>query len=166
MSDSYVECLVKHKAPTVKVFLRILFTVLTVLFVLLFFFGLGFLAILMALVCGVLSYFMTLECNVEYEYLYVDREISIDKISAQRRRKTVEKLNTEKIEILAPVKSWHLDEYKNRQLKQKDYSVGYEEQPDKRYVMIYNNEMEVLLSPNSAFIAAVKNIAPRKVFTD
>lgn len=165
MSDSYVECLVKHKTPTVKVFLKILFLVLTVLFVLLFF-VVGFPAVIMALVCGVLSYFMTLECNVEYEYLYVDREISIDKISAQKKRKTVEKLNTEKIEILAPVKSWHLDEYKNRQLKVKDYSIGYEAQPDGRYMLIYNNEAKVLLSPNSAFIAAVKSVAPRKVFTD
>lgn len=165
MSDSYVECLVKHRTPTVKVILRVLFLVLIVLFVLLFF-AVGFPALIMAVVCGVLSYFMSLECSVEYEYLYVDREISIDKISAQKKRKTVEKLNTEKIEILAPVKSWHLDEYKNRQLKVKDYSIGYEAQPDKRYMLIYNNEVKVLLSPNSAFIAAVKNIAPRKVFTD
>lgn len=165
MSDSYVECLVKHKTPTVKVLLRMLFIVLTGLFVLLFF-VVGFPALIMALVCGVLSYFMTLECSVEFEYLYVDREINIDKISAQKKRKTVEKLNTEKIEILAPVNSWHLDEYKNRQLKVKDYSVGYEAQPDQRYMLIYNNEAKVLLSPNSAFIAAVKNVAPRRVFTD
>lgn len=165
MSESYVECLIKHKTPTVKVFLRILFTVLTVLFALLIFMA-GFLALIMAVVCGVLSYFMTLEGNVEYEYLYVDREISIDKISGQKRRKTIEKLNTEKIEILAPVNSWHLDEYKNRQLKQKDYSIGYEAQPDQRYVLIYNNEARVLLSPNPAFVAAVKSVAPRKVFTD
>ena len=165
MSESYVECLIKHKTPTVKAVLRILFTALCVLFALLFLM-VGFVALIMALVCGVLSYFMSLECHVEYEYLYVDRELSIDKISAQKRRKTVEKLNTEKIEILAPVNSWHLDEYKNRQLKQKDYSVGYEAQPDKRYMLIYNNEMRVLLSPNAALIAALKNVAPRKVFTD
>lgn len=165
MGESYVECLVKHKTPAVKAFLRILFMVLTVLFVLLFF-AVGFLAIIMALVCGGLSYFMSLECNVEYEYLYVDREISIDKISAQKRRKTIEKLNTEKIEILAPVNSWHLDEYRKRELKTKDYSVGYEAQPDGRYMLVYNNEMKVLLSPNSAFIAAIKSVAPRKVFTD
>lgn len=166
MSESYVECLVKHKTPTVKAILRILFPVLTVLFVFLGIAGIGLLALIMALVCAALSYFMSLECNVEYEYLYVDRELSIDKISAQKRRKTVEKLNTEKIEILAPVKSWHLDEYKNRQLKQKDYSIGYEAQPDQRYMLIYNNEMRVLISPNSALIAALKSVAPRKVFTD
>ncbi len=165
MNDFYVECLVKQKTPIIKIFLRILFTILTVLFLLVF--GMiGFPAVVMALLCGGLSYFMMLECSLEYEYLYVDRELSIDKISAQRRRKTVERLQAEKIEVLAPVGSHRLDEYKNRQLKQRDYSVGYEVQPDGRYVLIYNNEMRVLLSPNAALIEAVRSAAPRKVFTD
>lgn len=163
--ESYVECLVKHKAPGVKIFLKIVFMVLTALFLLIFI-RIGLLALIMAAVCGVLSYFMMLECDLEFEYLYVAREINIDKISARRKRKTIEKLNTEKMEILAPVGSWHLDEYKNRALKQKDYSIGYEEKPDKRYVLIYNNEVKILLSPSLAFIEALKNIAPRKVFTD
>lgn len=163
--ESYVECLVKHKTPGVKIFLKIVFMVLTALFLLIFI-RIGLLALIMAAVCGVLSYFMMLECDLEFEYLYVAREINIDKISARRKRKTIEKLNTEKMEILAPVGSWHLDEYKNRALKQKDYSIGYEEKPDKRYVLIYNNEVKILLSPSLAFIEALKNIAPRKVFTD
>lgn len=165
MDDFYVECLIKQKTRVGKVFLRVVFTVLAALFLLLAPMY-GFLAILMALLCGILSYFMMLECSLEYEYLYVDREISIDKISAQRRRKNVAKLNTEKIEILAPVHSHRLDEYRNRPLKQKDYSVGYAEQPDQRYAIIYNNEMRILISPNDAFIAAVRGVAPRKVFTD
>lgn len=165
MGDFYVECLVKQKTPTVKIFIKILFIALTALFVL-FSFMMGLLALIMAAVCGVLSYFMILECSLEYEYLYMDREISIDKISGQKRRKTVEKFSTEKIEILAPVNSGHLDEYRKRNLKQKDYSIGYEEQPEQRYLLVYNNEAKVLLSPNSAFIDAIKSIAPRKVFTD
>ncbi len=165
MSDSYVECLVSQKASPVKVFLRIIFPVLAVLFFLLFFLA-GPLSLIMALVCGVLSYFMMLESSIEYEYLYVDKEISIDKIKGKKRRKNVEKFETGKMEILAPVNSWHLGEYRSRDLKQKDYSIGYEAQPDQRYVLIYDNNVKILLSPSPAFIAAVKNVAPRKVFTD
>lgn len=165
MNDFYVEYMVKQKTPIIKIFLRILFTILTVLFFLLTPVA-GFLAIAMALLSGALSYFLTLECSLEYEYLYVDRELSVDKISAQRRRKTVAKFNTEKIEIFAPVRSHRLDEYGNRPLKQKDYSVGYEAQPDQRYVLIYNNELRILLSPNTALVEALRGVAPRKVFTD
>lgn len=165
MSELYVECLVSHKAPALKQFLKILFLVLTVLFFFLSFM-VGILALIMAIVCGVLSYYMTLETSLEYEYLYVDKEISIDKISSKKKRKNVEKLDTAKMEILAPVKSWHLDEYRGRNLKQKDYSIGYEEQPERRYALIYEGGIEILLSPSPAFLAAVKSVAPRKVFTD
>ncbi len=165
MNESYVECLVKHKTPAIKSFLKILFSVLTVLFFLISFM-VGFTGLIMAVVCGVLSYFTSMEASIEYEYLYVDREISIDKISNRKKRKNVEKIETAKMEILAPVKSWHLDEYRGRNLKQKDYSIGYEEQPDQRYALIYEGGVEILLSPSPAFIAAVKNAAPRKVFTD
>ena len=51
------------------------------------------------------------------------------------------------MEILAPIKSWHLDDYKNRQLKVVDYSSGVEQQPDIRYSMIYNGEKRVISSP-------------------
>ena len=70
------------------------------------------------------------------------------------------------MEILAPIKSWHLDEYKNRQLKTVDYSAGVEEKPDSRYCLIYNGEKKIIFQPNEAMVAAVKSIAPRKVFTD
>lgn len=165
MSESYVECLVRHKTSPVKVFLKFFFPVLAVLFFLLSV-ATGLLGLIMAAVCGVLSYFMTLEASIEYEYLYVDKEISIDKIRGQRKRKNVEKFDTGKIEILAPVKSWHLDEYRGRNLKEKDYSIGYEAQPDERYVLICNKDEKLLLSPSPAFVAAVKSVAPRKVFTD
>ena len=167
MSETYVECLVARKPSFIWKFLKILLIMLTVALVLVgFLFMPGIPGLLLAAVAAVGAYVAYMKADIEYEYLYVDREISIDKISGQKGRKTIEKLNTEKIEILAPVKSWHLDEYKNRELKQKDYSIGYEAQPDQRYVLIYNNEARVLLSPNSAFVAAVKSVAPRKVFTD
>lgn len=163
--DSYVECLVSQKTPAVKILLKFLFPVLTVLF----FVAaplVGLPALVMAVGCGVLSYFMRLEASVEYEYLYADREISIDKIRAKEKRKNADKIEIDKMEILAPVKSWHLDAYSNKNLKLKDYSIGYEEQPDRRYVLIYEGGVKFLLSPSPAFVEAIKNIAPRKVFTD
>ena len=85
---------------------------------------------------------------------------------ARTRRKKVETFDLERMEILAPIKSWHLDDYKNRQLKVVDYSSGVEQQPDIRYSMIYNGEKRVIFEPNAEMVAAIKSIAPRKVFTD
>ena len=71
-----------------------------------------------------------------------------------------------KMEILAPVKSWHLDNYKNRQDKRVDYSSGEEKQPDKRYVFFYDGQKQVIIEPNLELVKAIAMAAPRKGFTD
>ena len=72
----------------------------------------------------------------------------------------------DKMEILAPVKSHQLDSFRNRSAKQKDYSIGLELKPDRRYAMYYEGNEKILLSPSEELVKAMKNVAPRKVFTD
>lgn len=165
MSDTYVECLVKAKATSSGKFLKILLIMLTVVFG---FFGMiGFIiSLVAAVITGVGAYFIHMNSDLEYEYLYVDKELSIDKIMAKTRRKKVGTYKIERMEILAPVKSYHLDNYKNRNVKAKDYSVGEELKPDKRYVMYYEGGEKIILSPSEDMVKAIRSIAPRKVFMD
>ncbi|MCM1091127.1 MAG: hypothetical protein NC092_10450 [Butyrivibrio sp.] len=164
MSDVYVECLVPAKASGLVKVLRVVLLLLTVLF---FFTMLLFpAAILLAIACGVGFYFANLNSKVEYEYLYLDRELTVDKILSQTKRKRVAVYSIDRMEIFAPVNSWHLDSFKNRNVKVVDYSVGQELQPDLRYVMYYEGGVKLILSPSEPLIKAVKNVAPRKVFTD
>lgn len=72
----------------------------------------------------------------------------------------------ERMEILAPIHSYHLDSYKNRNARETDYSIGVEEKPDLRYVMYYEGNRRIVLSPNEEFVKAMRNASPRKVFTD
>ena len=104
--------------------------------------------------------------SVEFEYLYVDKEISVDKILNKTKRKKVEKFETERMEIFAPINSWHLDNMKNRQLKVTDYSSGVAGQPDRRYVMIYSGDRKIIFEPSEAMVKALQSVAPRKVFFD
>ena len=161
--ETYVECMVKKKANGLMSALKVLLIGITVITGLLGFMGL-IVFLIIAVVAGVGAYFVSLNANLEYEYLYVDKQLTVDKIMA--RRKKVETFDLERMEILAPIKSWHLDDYKNRQLKVVDYSSGVEQQPDIRYSMIYNGEKRVIFEPNAEMVAAIKSIAPRKVFTD
>lgn len=164
MNETYVECLVARKSSGLMSFLKILLTMLTVVFVLI---GMMFVpGFLVAIATGVGAYFAYMNADVEYEYLYLDKEISIDKVMAKSKRKKVGTYSVEKMEILAPVNSYHLDSYKNREFKTKDYSSGVEEKPEKRYAMICEGGEKVLLEPNEAMIKAIRNVAPRKVFTD
>lgn len=163
--ETYVECMVKKKASGLLSALKVVLIGITVITGLLGFMGL-IVFLIIAVAAGVGAYFVSLNANLEYEYLYVDKQLTVDKIMARTRRKKVETFDLERMEILAPIKSWHLDDYRNRQLKDVDYSSGVEQQPDIRYSMIYNGEKRVIFEPNAEMVAAIKSIAPRKVFTD
>ena len=164
MSDTYVECLVKAKQPIWARFIKTFLIVLTVLFGII---GLIFIpAFIVALVTGVGAYFLNLYTDLEYEYLYLDKELVVDKVMARSKRKRVASYSIDRMEVFAPIKSYHLDNYKNRQVKEKDFSIGEVLQPDLRYAMYYEGGEKILLSPSEAMVKAMKNVAPRKVFND
>lgn len=165
MADTYVECLVKRKSSPVLKALQGLLAVLAVIF----FVGMSFMGwvgLIVAVVAGVGAYLLSLNANLEYEYLYVDREITIDKILNMTKRKQVEKFEADRIEMFAPVNSWHLDQYKNMQFKVTDYSSRMENPANKAYAMIYSGNRKIILEPNEALVKALASIAPRKVFMD
>ena len=164
MSDVYVECLVPAKKSILAKVMKVALIILTVIFCLAM--TLFPVAIVLAIAAGVGAYLASLYGSVEYEYLYLDRELTVDRILAQSKRKRVAAYSLDRMEILAPINSWHLDNYKNRNVKPVDYSGGESAQPDKRYVMYYEGGMKVILSPSEELVKALKSAAPRKVFND
>ncbi len=164
MSETYVECLVARTGSPLLRFLKMLFIMLTVVFVVI---GVVFIpGLLVAIGTGIAAYFSYMNADVEYEYLYLDREISVDKVMAKSRRKKVSSYSLEKMEIFAPLNSHRLDSYRNRQLKTVDYSSGIAAQPERRYMMIWNGDTKIILEPNAEMVKAIQAIAPRKVFTE
>ena len=164
MSEVYVECLVQAKNSG---FLKFLQVFLVILAVVLAFFGISFFwpALLAAVGAGVGAYFCYLNSDIEYEYLYLDRELSVDKVMAKSNRKRVAVFTVERMEMLAPINSYHLDGFKNRNVVVRDFSGG-EEQPDLRYAMYYEGGTKVILTPSEELVKALKSVAPRKVFTE
>ena len=167
MSEVYVEHLVKREKASGLKFLKILLIMLTVVFglmgLLMMLYGLP---LLIAVGTGVGAYFAGLYADVEFEYLYLDKEFYVDKNFCKNKIKKAENFEFERMEILAPIHSYHLDSYKNRNAKETDYSIGVEEKPDLRYVMYYEGNRRIVLSPNEEFVKAMRNASPRKVFTD
>ena len=165
MSETYVECLVSKGVSTGAKFLRILLTMLTAAFAILGILGFV-IALVTALVLGILTWFVYMHTDTEYEYLYLDREIKVDKILNKSKRKKQGIFEIERMEIFAPINSYHLDNYKNRQVKVLDFSSGKEKQPEARYVLYYEGGQKLILEPTAEFVKAVQSVAPRKVFTD
>lgn len=166
MSDAYVECLVQAKAPVWGRFLKFFLIGLTVVCGLAMFVIPYVMILILAVAAGIGAYFAGYLAEVEYEYLYLDRELAVDKIMAKSKRKRVATYSLDRVEIFAPVKSYRLDNYRNRQVKEKDYSVGEELKPDKRFVMYYEGGEKILFSPSEELVKVMKNVTPRKVFSD
>ena len=165
MSESYVELLVARKPSVAMRFLKMLMIMLTVAFVLLLITLPGVVGLFLAAIAGVGAYFANMYSSVEYEYLYVDKEISVDKVLAKSKRKKAGSSTLDQMEVMAPLGSHRLDSYRNRQLKTVDYSSGEAQQPDKRYMMVMN-DCQVILEPNETMLKAIQDVAPRKVFRD
>jgi hypothetical protein len=165
MSETYVECLVARKPSFVMSFVKVLLIMLTVVFL---FLGLMFpLGFLIAIVTGVGAYFAYMNADIEYEYLYLDKEVSVDKVMAKSKRKSQGSFSIDQLEIMAPVGSHRLDSYKNRDVKKSyDFSSHAASQPEKRYMMMFSGDTRVILEPNEAMVKAIQTVAPRKVFTD
>ena len=167
MNETYVEYLVKGKASMgAKILKVVLILVSAACGVGVILFGGDISIFLLAIAAGVGAYFTNWYCSVEYEYLYLDKELVVDKILAQTRRKTVATYSLDRMEIMAPIKSYHLDAYKNRKVKVIDYSIGEERQPDLRYAIYYEGGSKIIISPSEEMVKVLKDVAPRKVFMD
>lgn len=164
MSDTYVELLVKKpEQKAASTFRGILIGLGAVLFCI----GIlsYFLITLSGLLCWGLSYLFLLQANIEYEYLYLDKELTVDKISNQSNRKKVAVYDLSKLEIMAPKKSARLDRYQN--LKAKDYSSESEE--GNAFELVLNGEngrQRIIIDTNENLVKAIKMASPRQVFTD
>ncbi len=165
MSDSYVECMVARSKNGFMCFLKYLCIILAVVTGLMGLMGIVVL-LFVAVAFALGAYFASTYAEVEYEYLYIDKELSIDRILAKSKRKRVATFEMDKIEIMAPLKSWHLDSFKNRTFTEVDYSSGIENMPETRYLFYYNGEKKVIFEPNEAMVKIMRNAAPRKVFVD
>lgn len=163
MGDSYVECLVDREKNISYFILRIVMYVACALCVLLALAGIPIMFIL-GVALGVIGAFVVPNPDYEYEYLYIGKELSIDKIIAKSKRKTVGSYDLNKMEFMCPLSSHELDSYKNKKTPVKDYSSAKKDANP--YVIVYRDDRQeclIYFEPNSELLAAIKSVMPRKV---
>ena len=123
--------------------------------------------LLIGAVIGVLAYYFILpNFDLEYEYLYVNGDIDIDKIMSKRKRKKVGSYTKDNLEIMAPTGSGHLSSYlKNGRVK--DYTSA--DPHVKTWTLVYGSESSsdiICLELTDAIVQDMRRYAPRKVFFD
>ena len=159
--DNYVEWLVKRKDPVYALPVKILMAVLCA--VCAFFAIQTVFGVLFLIAAGVGSYFVFLNLSVEYEYLFAEGGLSVDRIMGKARRKRVFDCEKEDVQAVAPADSFVLKEYERQEMKVKDYSSGVA--GAKVYALIYQKGGEnckVLFEPNERMTAAMRRAYPRK----
>lgn len=165
MNNSVMEVLVDQKTSIGIKVLRVVLIVVTVLMAIGSLFT-GAVGMIIAVLAGVAAYFVGLRTKIEYEYTYFDRELDIDIIYAMQKRKKVITYDMTKLEMLAPAGSYHLDAFKNRNYKEKDYSSRKAENKNAVYIMYIAGSDKVIFEPTMEMVKTISNIAPRKVFTE
>lgn len=164
MGDTYIEEMITRKNSVGATILKVVLGAICAGSVILGMMGAG-LFYSVALLAGLGIYFVFYLTGVEYEYLYVDKSLYVDKIIAKRSRKRVASYDLERMECFAPYGHETLNAFSGRSLDTKDYSSGRVENADKRYVLIYDGQLKVIIEPSDKLIEAVYMVSPRKVVT-
>lgn len=164
MNDMCVELLVKK--PDLKA-VSVLHNIMIGLGVVLFLTGLfsRFLITLSGLLlCGG-AWLLMQNANIEYEYLYLDKELSVDKIKNQSSRKKVALYRLETLAVMAPKGSDRLSPYQN--LKVRDFSSETKE--GNAFELVVEGEKgkeRIIIDTNEELVKAMKMAAPGCIFTD
>jgi hypothetical protein len=165
MSDMYRELLVKREPKISDRLFQIGLILLTALAAAAVVFVTPWASLALIALC-IFDYFKFPSFHLEYEYLYVNGELDVDKIMSQKSRKKAASYNiADNMELLAPWDSHDMDYYrKGYQGKVTDFSSG---RPDaKVYAMVYAGEKgtEIMLfEPDEIMLKDMQRIAPRKV---
>lgn len=163
MRDVYIEWLVARKPSVGYKVLKTICLIFTILIGALFFLYFNLFLLLGTILLAVLTYFANLYANVEYEYLYVNGELTIDRILQKSKRKRMAVYDFSKVEIIAPLDSHKLDGFQHKQYRQLDYTSGMRTPDSHIFVMYYNEGLKILLEPNKALIEAMRSHIPHKV---
>lgn len=160
MNDFYTEQLVKRKT-TGKVMLAKAGLIILTLVSLILLLKTPF-ALILTMVLIALDIFLFRNMDLEYEYLFVNGELDVDKIIARSKRKKVFSANVEELELLAPTGSSELRLVQ----AEKTYNYSSIAEGRKTYELIVSQKgqkIKVIFEPNDTILNGFKTLAPRKV---
>ncbi len=161
MNEFYIEQLVKRNSSKGKMMISAILL------------GIGIVSLLGSIVISIFLlvgavvgiggyYFITQNNSLEFEYLYINGQLDIDKIISMRKRKHVYSMEVNDMIIIAPLGADQLKGYQD--IKQLDFSSNTGTGTVYKAVIQKDGEkVGVLLEPNEKIIHAMKMIAPRKV---
>lgn len=162
MNDTYIELLVKKPdSKTATLLHKLMIGVGAVLFLAGLFTYLVFMLLGLVLLIG--SIIPMLFTDIEYEYLLLGKEFTVDRIRKKENRKTVADYDLGTMVVMAPKGSEQLKRYE--QLKVIDYSSDSEEgNPYEIVVDGKAGKVRVLVDTTQELVDTIRRMSPRNVY--
>ncbi|MCD7825300.1 MAG: DUF6106 family protein [Clostridiaceae bacterium] len=166
MEELYSETYLRAKLPPKKTAVRVLMIFLAVLILAVGVFAMLLMGtilvfLVMLLVAGLILFLMP-TANIAYEYIFVDGQIDFDCIFKGQKRKTVKRVDMEKIELIAPENTPYLDSYQNCPLV--DYSSRMD--TDHHYIAVALGEKgteRIRFTPDDKMLRMIWMKSPGKL---
>lgn len=165
MEELYSETYLKAKPTIKRMIARILLFALLGCMVIVCIYAMLALRMLLCMVLIVVGAIIILLMptnNVAYEYIFVDGQIDFDRILKGEKRKTMKRIDMEKIDIIAPENSEHIAYHKNLPLV--DYSSGLD--TDRHFIAVASGDKgteRIRFTPDEKMIRMMKMKGPSKV---
>ena len=160
MNDYYTEQMVKKQTDMKDMLIKAVLIAATIVsFLIILMYPVG---LLLPILMIALDIFLFGRLKVEYEYLFVNGELDIDKIMNKAKRKKQFSMNVADMELLAPADAVELRQFQNV----KTYDFSSRTGQSKVYAMIVSGQGEkkkILFEPNDTIIEGFYMLAPRKV---
>lgn len=163
MKDVYVEWLVNRRPSKVFKALKALCIVVLVLVAIAFLLTFNVFLMVGVVAMGFATHYANSFTKVEYEYIYVNGDMAVDRILNKSSRKRLIVFDMSKVEIVAPLGSPKLDGFAHKDYKQVDYTSGVRKPGSHIFVMYYGEGQKVLLEPNRELVEAMRDKIPHKV---
>lgn len=160
--DNYVEWLVKRKDPAYALPVKALLIIVCVMSLLLALQTV--LGIIVLTLACVASYFIFISLSVEYEYLFAEGGLRVDRIMSKSRRRKEFDCDKDDVQLIAPADSYVLKDYETSGMKVLNCASGRKDASV--YALIYQKgslHTKVLFEPNEKMLNAMYRSYPRKV---
>ena len=119
--------------------------------------------IIAAIIYGI--YIFATSINLEYEYIFTNGYVDIDKIINVRKRKRMASFDIREIEMFSTIKNPEFEKYLNSKEVKKLYACRDKKELDTHFVIFMMNSAKTMLlfNPNEKMINEFERINPQKV---
>lgn len=168
MADVFLEQLVKKKNSGIDILKKslillagLILCMIALSFVMSQFFG--SIALLIAVGAIYFAWFFMTSLNLEFEYIYTNGEIDVDKIMAKRKRK---RMTTVKISSFEEFDKYNAEKLRSQQIDVTLNAAICTTDPDTYYAIFRNRENKrclLIFSPDERLLPEIEKVFKRKI---